>query len=170
MTEFNLVTEEQLRPVLDLIMGQSWPIPETETPRIITELGWEQQSRRVARSTLPVSLNIATFGNLKGELARILFAITDTLPDQSDENKKVVASVFPRMANMVSSCLGFQPTRPRPWGLPGLSWDLSDGRQVNLTQGDNVIDLEIWSKRNADIERGEIRQGVDPARTHEEMW
>ena len=163
MTDFNVVAEEELRPVLDQLLGMQWPIPISEIPNVISSLGWTPQGRRAARSTLPVSLNIVSFLGVRGELGSIQFHISDTLPDESVASKKIVMAAFSGAKEMVSSCLGFEPTRPRPWGMFGFSWELPDGRQVNLLDGSDTIILDFWSKFNADVERDEIRLGIDPS-------
>jgi len=163
LTDFNVVAEEELRPVLDQLLGMQWPIPISEIPNVISSLGWTPQGRRAARSTLPVSLNIVSFLGLRGEIGSIQFRLSDTLPHESVASKQTVLSAFSGAKQMVSSCLGFEPTRPRPWGMFGFSWELPDGRQVNLLDGSDTIVLNIWSKRNADVERDEIRLGIDPS-------
>ena len=163
MTNFNVVTEEELRPVLYQLLGMQWPIPITEIPNVISTLGWAPQGRSAARSALPVSLDIVSFIGLSSEIGSIRFRISDTLPDESVASKKIVMEAFPRAKQMVSSCLGFEPTRPRPWGQFGFSWDLTDGRQINIIDGSSTIVLHIWSRLKADVERDEIRLGIDPS-------
>lgn len=169
MSGFNVVSEEELHPVLDRLLDRSWPIPMSDVPDLVAELGWTLQGRRTARSTLPVSLNIVSFLGVRGEIGSIMFRLSDTLPDESVASKKKVMSAFPGAKQMISSCLGFEPTRPRPWGMFGFSWELPDGRQVNLLDGSDSIVLDVWSKRNADIERDEIRLGIDPGSEPEKM-
>ena len=62
---------------------------------------------------------------------------------------------------MVSACLGSEPTGT-PRVSPGVRWELEGGRQFNVLRGEDTIDVQYWSKRMADIERAEIRQGVSP--------
>ena len=163
MTNFNVVAEEELRPMLDQLLGMQWPIPFSNIPDVVSQLGWTLQGSRSARSTLPVSLNIVSFLGLQGEVGRVMFRISDTLPDESVASKKTVLAAFSGAKEMVSSCLGFEPTRPRPWGMFGFSWELPDGRQINLLDGSDTILLEVWSKLRADTERAEIRLGIDPS-------
>ena len=169
MPEFNVVTEGELRPVLDRLLGMQWPIPIAEIPHVIDSLGWTPLGRWAAWSTLPVSSNIVSFTGLKDEVGSVMLRLSDTLPDESPASKKIVLGAFPGAKQMVSSYLGFEPTMPRPWGMFGYSWELPDGRRIDLLDGNNTIILDIWSKRNADIERNEIRLGIDPSVEPERM-
>lgn len=169
MADFNVVSEEELSPVLDCLLGMNWPLPFSEIPDVVSRLGWTLQGSRSARSTLPVSLNVVSFLGLEGEIGRVVFRISDTLPDESVASRKTVMAAFPSAKQAVSSCLGFEPARPRPWGMFGFSWELPDGRQINLLDGNDTIVLEVWSKLRADTERDEIRMGIDPSREPERM-
>lgn len=169
MADFNVVTEEELSPVLDQLLGRPWPIPISEIPEVIAELDWVPQGRWAARSAMPVSLNIVSFTGLRGEIGSIRFRLSDTLPDEGAASKKTVMAAYPRVKQMVSSYLGFEPTKPRPWGLFGFSWELPDGRQINLIDGNDTIVLDVWSKRRADVERNELRLGIDPSSEPERM-
>jgi len=46
---------------------------------------------------------------------------------------------------------------------PGQTWDLADGKQINLFHASDTIVMEVWATRRSDIERHEISHGVDPA-------
>ena len=82
------------------------------------------------------------------ELVSVDFRVTDTLLEGSDKaQNKAALEVFPAMVDAVTECLSFPPTRKRPWGLPGETWDLSQGGQVNLLQGTGVIVLQFWWQR-----------------------
>ena len=59
----------------------------------------------------------------------------------------------------VTRCLGFPPTRQRPWGLPGQTWDLPAGGQVDLLQGMRGIVLYVSSANSSKVERDQIRRG-----------
>lgn len=67
----------------------------------------------------------------------------------------------PQAADTVSACLGFGPAGPLRTS-DGLRWELAKGGRVNLVNVDSALVLQVWSKRNADIERAEIRQGIAP--------
>ena len=167
MIEFLTVTRAELEPVLGFLVDLPERVTMDALPGIVGRLGWTLQTRRVGITSLPVSLKIFLAGDLdnpggNGELVSLSFRITDTLSDESRASKRLVASVTPKMIDVVSSCLGFPPTRPL-WAGLGQTWDLPNGKQVNLDQGDDTIVLQVWAKRRADIERHEISQGVDPA-------
>ncbi|WP_307297474.1 DUF6301 family protein [Microbacterium natoriense] len=162
MTEFRIVTEEELRPVLQVLGGLDWPVPFGQFPDIFERLGWEKQRRKGGVTNLPVSLRLVSVGELRGEIAEIRFRISDTLPGTSPENKTVVAEQFPAAVAVVANCLGGEPAGEL-WASSGARWDFEDGRQLNLIQGEDTIALQYWSKRMADIERHERSHGVDPA-------
>ncbi len=156
MTEFRVVTEDELRPVLETLTSLDWPVPFDSFPVIFHRLGWEKQRRKGGMTSLPVSLRIVSVGELDGEISRIDFRISDTVQDQ-----KVVKGAFPAAARVVEACLGAPPTGT-PWVSPGVSWDLEDGCRINVLQGESAISLQYWSKRKADIERFERSRGIDP--------
>jgi hypothetical protein len=163
MPEFRVVTENELGPVLDTLDRLDWPVPFDDFPDVFEKLGWEKQRRKGGKTSLPVSLQIVSVGNLQGEIADLTFRISDTLPGTSAENERIVLDAFPEAVRVVSVCLGAEPTS-EPWVSPGARWELDDGRQLNLIRGQDTIILQYWSKRLADIERHERSHDVDPAR------
>lgn len=164
MTEFRIVTESELRPVLDTLNSLDWPVSFDDVPEVFQRLGWEQRRPKWGYTALPVSLKLVSFGNLRGEVSSIDFSVSDTLPGESAENKQLVKDAFPAAVQVVAACLGADPTST-PWVSPGARWELDGGRQLNLIQGEDTIMLQYWSKFWADVERDERRQGVDPAHT-----
>ena len=161
MVEFHVVTEDELRPVLDVLNSLDWPVSFDTVPELFERLGWEQRGAKWGNTALPVSLQIVSFGDLRGEIASVEFCISDTLPGSSAENKQIVKAAFPEAVRVVSACLGSEPTGT-PRVSPGVRWELEGGRQFNVLRGEDTIDVQYWSKRMADIERAEIRQGVSP--------
>ncbi|WP_156887442.1 DUF6301 family protein [Propionicicella superfundia] len=162
MAEFRIVTEDELRPVLGTLNSMDWPVPFDMVPELFQQLGWEKQRRKGGKTSFPISFPIVSVGDLQGELSRVEFRVSDTLPGASVENEGVVERAFPEAVRVVSSCLGVEPT-DTPWVDPGVQWNLDGGRQINLIQGEKTIELLYWSKRLADIERYERSRGVDPA-------
>lgn len=163
MPEFRVVTQDELFPVLDVLNGLDWPAPFDSFPEVFRKLGWEKQRRKGGKTSLPVSLQIVSVGNLDGEIADFDFRISDTLPGTSAENERIVRAAFPGAMGAVSACLSADPTGT-PWASSGVRWELEGGRQLNLIRGADTIILQYWSKRLADIERYERRHGVDPGR------
>ena len=161
MTEFRVVTADELKPVLDELNGLDWPAPFAEFIALFSRLGWEVQRRKGGVTSLPVSLRLVSVGKLDDEIASFRFRISDTLPDESPTSRMIVERAFPRAVDVVSRCLGFDPTGT-PWNTPGARWELDGGRQLNLLRLDDTIVLQYWSKRTADIERTQRRLGVDP--------
>lgn len=161
MIEFRVVTEDELRPVLNTLNSLDWPVSFDSVPELFERLGWEQRGAKWGNTALPVSLQIVSFGDLRGEIASVEFCISATLPGTSAENKRIVKAAFSEAVRVVSACLGSEPTGT-PWVSPGVRWELEGDRQLNLLEGSDTIGLQYWSKRMADIERAEIRQGVSP--------
>ncbi len=157
-------TVEELRPVLDILTGLPRHTPFSETERVAERLGWVLRNGRNGRTNLPVDQPVCAFGELTSpdgdpELGSVYIQVSDTARDESKKTRDTaVHSVFPSMVAVVTECLGFAPTRPRPWGLPGSTWDLPQGGQVNLTRGASVV-LEIWYQRMSDAERDQVRRG-----------
>ena len=163
MTDLRIVTVDELRPVLDVLNGLNWPVSFDDFPNVFEQLGWEKQRSRGGVTALPVSLKIVSVNDLHGEISRIEFRISDTLPREDAASPSIVKDAFPRAVEVVSECLGAQPVGPL-WASPGMQWDLEGGRQLNLSQGATAIVLEYWSNEMAEIERHERSHGVDPSR------
>lgn len=163
MTEFRIATVDELRPILAMLNGLEWPVPFGYFPILFERLGWEKQRRKGGLTNLPVSLRIVSVGDLNGEISRVDFRISDTLPGSSPENARIVEEHFPAAVAVVAECLGVDPSST-PWVSPGVRWELAGGRQLNVLRGEDTIGLHYWSERMADIERHEQSRGVDPAR------
>jgi len=172
MTDFRCVTHEELQPVLDILIGLPTQTPYDAFPSVAAQLGWTLQSEGIGNTNLPVSLqlffaeDLDTMPDGGRELASVDFRVTDTLADEGAASQRITAEAFPIMEETVSLCLGYAPTRPM-WTDPGTTWDLPDGKQVNLYNGGDVFVLQIWAKSWADIERDAVRRGVDPERIWE---
>jgi len=54
MTEVRVVSDEEIKFILDTLLGMTWPIPTTETQDVILRLGWEQLSRNIAKTNLSI--------------------------------------------------------------------------------------------------------------------
>ena len=139
MLEFRTVTQDELKPVLGFLIALQERVAMDALPEIVAQLGWILQTRNVGKTNLPVSLKTFLAGDLDNpagdsELVSLDFRVTDTLPDESRASRRLVAAVTPKMVDMVSSCLGLPPSRPL-WAGPGQTWDLPNGKQVNLDQG-----------------------------------
>ena len=87
MTEFRVVAEDELRPVLETLNSLDWPVPFDTVPELFERLGWEQRGVKWGDTALPVSLRIVSFGDLRGEVASVEICISDTLPGTTTENK-----------------------------------------------------------------------------------
>lgn len=161
MTEFRVVSVEDLKPVLDVLNGLSWPIKFEEFPAIFERLGWEKQRRSGGKTSLPVSSQIASVGRLDDEISEFIFRISDTLSEVGPTSSVAMDEAFRRLTEVVSECMGFAPTST-PWVEPGAVWDLADGRQVRVIMGEKTVELAYWSTVLADSERYERQHEVDP--------
>jgi len=167
MDELRVLTEEELCPVLAVLTGLPERTPFDAFPDIVARLGWTLQGPRRGVTNLPVSLRLFSAIDLDNpdgstDLVKVHFRVTDTLRDAGWFGKKQIEQATPTMVETISGCLGFPPTRPKRV-QPGSTWDLPNGKMVVLDQGDDVIVVQVFSKRLADVERSEIRWGIDPA-------
>jgi len=167
MTDLRSLTSEELCPVLAVLTALPDKTPFSALQDIVDQLGWTLRGRSSGLTSLPVSFQL--FGAVglpdpdgNRELVKLDFRVTDTLKDAGWFGKKLIENAVPAMVDVVAGCLGFQPTRPKRVP-PGFTWDLPDGKQIVLDQGDDVIVLQWWAKEIADIERYEINRGIDPA-------
>jgi len=161
MTEARVVSDEEIKFILDTLLGMTWPIAATETQDMILRLGWEQLSRSIAKTNLSVSLTTASFTPMGGEIAQIDCYVSDTFGSNEVDGCAVARRVYPSMVETISACLGFEPTG-HLWGQEGVKWDLTNGGRVNLPAGLGILLLQVWSPRLADLERFEIAHGVSP--------
>jgi len=167
MTELRSLTSEELCPVLVVLTNLPDGTSVDSLPDIAAELGWTLRGRTNGLTNLPVSLQVFLTAGLKNpaggrELVQVDFRVTDTLRDAGWFGQQLIKGAAPAMVDVISGCLGFAPTRPKRV-QPGFTWDLPDGKMVVLDQGDDVIVVQVWAKRLADIERQEIAWGIDPA-------
>lgn len=163
MSDLSIVSAEELRPLLDVILSERWPIPFDEIGRLFARLGWERTRESGGETTLPVSLRMVSVGRLAGDISELSFRVTDTLPRGDARNPRILDAAFPVAEGVVPDCLGFAPTGT-PWVDPGSVWDLVDGRQVRLIGVRSALSLDIWSTALAEIERHEQRHGQDPGK------
>jgi len=161
MSDPRIVTVNELKPVLDILTNLQWPIPFSETPHIIKQLGWEMLGELSARSTLPISNRVVLLGNLNNELSRIDYRLSDTVAPNDMSGQAKLRDSFELITQIVSDCLGFGPT-DQLWACPGVKWHLLTDGQINLPSGLSSYKMEVWSKELADVERFEISHGVDP--------
>lgn len=164
MTDFRVVTAEELCPFLTTLNELNWPVSYETFPEVFNQLGWEKQRRTGGVTSLPVSLQIVSVGALGGEIADIRFRISDTFFEPTAEDMRMLDNRFPDAIDAVSTCLGDEPTGT-PWVSRGVRWELDGERQLNLLQGESTFEIQYWSKRMADVGRFERSRGVDPART-----
>ena len=169
MSELKVVTEDELRPVLDKLAHLRWPIPFDDAASVLTELGWTLKPPSVGHTRFNISLPTVDLGQLDGELSRIDFPVTDMVHQNDSAGMRAVQEAFPRVMQIVSSCLGCEPTGPI-WGAAGVKWDLANGGQICVPEGVNSVDVEVYAKCWVDLERDEIRLGIDPNNEDELIW
>ncbi|MDR2973149.1 MAG: DUF6301 family protein [Propionibacteriaceae bacterium] len=165
--DLHIVTYEELKPVLDVLVGLPDHVPWVELSSIVDRLGWTLRTAGVGRTTLPVNLTMFMAGGMNmedgsRELVSVDFLVSDTLYDGSKASwKRAVERAFPVMRDVVSRILGFEPTRERPWGLPGSTWDLPKprGGQVDLLRGQSSLTVYVQAEWVTDLELAQIRHG-----------
>jgi hypothetical protein len=172
MPRFVTATREQLQPILNILTNLPEVTPYQECPRIMGRLGWTMIDDASGNTNLPVSFRYFSMGGMKlpqngKELTSTEFRVSDTFDEGNMESRQIIAEAFPGMVEIVSACLGFTPTRPL-WVSPGATWDLVDEKQVNLYQSDDVIDMQVWARERAELERKMVRRGINPERSWEE--
>lgn len=161
MTEFRVLTEDELRPVIGVLAALEWPVPFDIVPDLLGRLGWGELAPGVAMTDFPVSHKSVSLGNLSGELSRITFCISDALRGDVTGKQEIVTAAFPEAVHAVSVCLGFEPTGT-PRFAEGARWDFANGGLLDLLQLSSSIQIELVSKALADLEREEIRLGISP--------
>jgi len=169
VSEFAVVSEDELRPVLDKLAHLQWPIPFDDAASVLAEVGWMLQNQNVGRTGFDISLPTLDITELNGELASVLFPVTDMVNEDDDLGTEALREAFPTVVDMVSACLRCKPTGSI-WGAAGVKWDLPNGGQISVPEGFCCIDVEVLSNRLADLERDEIRLGIDPNNEDELIW
>lgn len=161
--EFRVVPADELIRILKTLDEFAWPVPFEQAAEVFERLGWEKQRRKGGSTGFDISKPFVSIGEMRGELSRIEFRVSDTLEEASAESRATALAALDVAARAITEGVGFAPTGT-PWTMPGHVWDLPDGRQVQLKAIDRLLEVQYFSKRYADIERRERRQGVDPAR------
>lgn len=162
MSDFRTVSVTELKPVLDVLEQYDWPIPFERSDNIFQQLGWQKLRKKGGNTDFRISKPFVSIGELHGELSRIEFRVSDTFPEANAETKRILVDALEVVKEAVTDAVGFASTGT-PWTMPGYVWDFADGRQIQLKSIDRLLELQYWSKRYADIERSERRQGVDPS-------
>jgi len=169
VSEFNVVSENELRPVLAKLAHLQWPVPFDDAAGVLADVGWVLQNQNVGRTGFDISLPTFDIIELGGELSRAIFPVTDVVDDSDDAGVAVLREAFRKVVDVVSACLGCKPTGPT-WGYAGVKWDLPNGGQISVPEGFYYVEIQVVSKRLADLERGEIRLGIDPNNEDEPIW
>ncbi len=143
--EFHTATYDALKPILDILTTLPDPMPMTDFHWVIERLGWTPQAPRFGHTNLPVNMTVYMVSDNDSAAPSRTFSwirlgVSDSFLDEVPADKRTaIQTTFPAMVNLVSKCLGNAPKRERPWGTPGWSWDLSNGKQVNLVQDGHII-------------------------------
>ncbi|MDR1266112.1 MAG: hypothetical protein LBK42_11280 [Propionibacteriaceae bacterium] len=113
MTEFHVLTEPELRPILDLLTSLPEHTLLDELPGIADRLGRTLQTKGIGQMNLPVSFRLFDAGGLDNkygekELSNVYFRVTDALPDYSAASQR--AAALSGLAAAVTDCLGVDAT------------------------------------------------------------
>ncbi len=164
---FHLVTADQLHPILDILVpAVTGHTPFDHAPTIAQQLGWTYTRRHGGKTALPVNLQGYTifYMDMKDgsqEIVSVGFRVSDTLFEGTTASrKKIVKAAFPAMVHIISDYLGYPPTRLVPFGgLAGQVWDLPQGGQIDLSNGEDCILLDVKAQWETDLELEQLRLG-----------
>ena len=163
--EFHTATYDDLKPVLDILTTLPDPMPMTDFHWVIERLGWTPQAPRFGHTNLPVNKTLymaaeTSVNERHPSFSSISFRVSDSYTEgDSDKNLAMVRVAFPSVVDTVIACLQSPSTRERPWGDPGLTWDLPQGGQVDLVMNDYSIWLHVKSDRLHRTELTQIKYG-----------
>lgn len=160
MSELTVVAPDQMRAVVRVLASLTWPVRFKNTDLLLAKLGWQRLHADEARSEWAVSVRSVQLAELAGELASLEFRVSDTVADGDPVGQAEVDAAYCEMTGTITACLGFEPTGELR-REPGVKWDLRTGGRINLLRGRPALIVQLWSKQLADLERAEIRFGVD---------
>lgn len=159
MTPLNIVTREDLRPLVTLLRDIPKPIPFTEFPALFERLNWVRNRQYGGLSNFDVNLPLASVGGQRGEVAHLDARVSDTIKERGPAAHEAVQVAFPELTASITECIGFPPTGT-PMYEKGADWELADGSVIRLVAGENVLEFMFMSKLIADLERYERRHDI----------
>lgn len=163
MPGFRVISESELRRLIEGLDKLGWPIPIDQKHTVVSAMGWTEQSAFRGKTSLPVNYDLYTLGELSEQVSRVEVRVSDTLNPREKSSKTAVQRELPKLEAAISRILGSDETS-KPWAVDGTVWELSDGRQLRLIPGKGSIELQYWAKVRADLDRDQQRLGVDPNR------
>jgi len=164
VVEFAHASKDQLKTIIEAFAQITWPAPAEAADRLVAQLGWDRRNLRVARTNLPVEKNAATIGLADGvemlDVFRDLeFFVTDAVNGPGAER---VLEMYRTMVRWVSEIAGpavaSREPSPHPDASPDFPttwWELPGGGGVRLFFIDDVVTMELTSKKTTDRYRFE---------------
>ncbi len=163
--EFHTVTYDDLKPVLDALIALPHKPTTSDFQVVVESLGWSLYAPRRGTTTLPVNLKLLSGGFMdrpagNRELVSVNFRVSDTFMEPVPQSAPAALDhAFNELVSVVTACLERPPDRERPWGLPGRTWDLPQGGQIDLLRGNQSIILVYKGRTLQALEMADIRDG-----------
>ena len=155
---FRRATVDQLRPILDVLVGLEWPCPASQVPLILEDLGWVFSSERVdidADTRLSFNYTVGEFSIPNGQFQRLGFPVSDRVSKTDPAALQLVKKLFPLTVQDVESILGPRSHEDEDDDLPGVAWDLESGGRIRVDCIGSGLQGRLLSQALADAERFE---------------
>jgi len=154
---FRRITDEQLRPIISVLIGIEWPCPASRIPVIMGQLGWVFTSDWVdvhADTRLPFNYAVGSFSRPHGQLRRLGFPASDSVNKSDLVALKAVRDAFPLAVRDVETILG-PLSYSGDCGSLSAAWDLESGGRIRLDGSGIGLDACLLARDLADAERFE---------------
>lgn len=161
-------TSQELAGLLATLGRIVWPADRDSTLRLADELGWTVVRASVAGVRYVTTLTVddprarAMLGD-DAAGAQALESLTVHVSDRHETDAAGVRAAFETVCSFVSAELGPEVRRDA-WEYPRRVWELPTGGRVIVQDLREIVMLELFSLAGADLERDEVRLGVDPHR------
>jgi len=162
MQGFSVTPIERLLEIYDIIASVEWPAQaSTVLPGLVRRLGWTMTGDPAVdvdvETNLPVNFRFALVQVSNGQLTKMSFGVVDMLPDIADTLPIDIA--YESLLEGLRQVLGETAGRiDQQW------WDLPTGGRLHLNRLSWSVDMQLVSRRLADVERAELRLGISPDR------
>lgn len=167
MTELSVVEPGQLTSIVNIFAQLAWPQPRERMAAIADQIGWnvrrDSDSGMTADTGFAVTPPVARVLYDAGEIGEVTVSLTDRVRNPDAASRRALLAAIERVIPELSGLLGRPVSPDRGRGAP-VTWDLSNGGRVSVSESGGAARLTIMQKRYADIERAEERLGISTDR------
>ncbi|WP_256443191.1 DUF6301 family protein [Cellulomonas dongxiuzhuiae] len=159
---------QEVAVLLEALGQVAWPADREVVLRLAEGLGWRvtRASSAGLRFVTSLAVDDPRARALLGDEAAgtsTLESLTVNVSDRDEADAAAVHAAFESVCASVADVLGPEVRRDA-WEYPRRAWDLASGGRIVLQDLHDVVILKLLSRDMADLERDEVRLGIDPNR------